>query len=124
MSFLLDTHVLLWLLGDEPIDPVVRGQLADRANLVMVSSASVWEISVKAALGRIAFDGSIEDAIDGVGFEPLPITAAHAERAGGLPAHHRDPFDRMLVAQAQIEGLTLVSRDGVFSAYEVALLRC
>ena len=92
-------------------------------NLAFVSAASVWEAETKVAIGklRIHFDPET-DPLDH-GFEPLSITLAHAAAAGRLPLHHRDPWDRVLIAQAQVEGLTLVSRDPVFDRFSVAVLR-
>ena len=124
MNLLLDTHVLLWWLAGDPIAREVRDRIADPETLVVVSAASVWEIAIKQALGKIRFDGSMVDHVERVRFEPLPMSLAHAERAGHLPPHHRDPFDRMLIAQAQLEGLTVVTRDSVFDAYEVDVLSC
>ena len=94
------------------------------AALVAVSAASVWEIAIKLALGKLRLKGSIAGHVQDAGFEPLAITFDHAERAGRLPDHHRDPFDRMLIAQAQSEGLTIVTRDAAFDAYEVETLSC
>jgi PIN domain nuclease of toxin-antitoxin system len=124
VSLLLDSHVLLWWLADEPIGAEAAGRIGDPSTLVAVSAATAWEITIKAALGKLRFEGSIVDSISSGGFEPLPISLRHAERAGGLPLLHRDPFDRMLIAQAQAEGLTLVTRDPVFDAYEVDVLPC
>lgn len=91
---------------------------------MVVSAATVWEISIKAALGKIRVDGPIMKHVENSGFEPLAISYRHAEQAGCLPLHHHDPFDRMLVAQARAEGLTLVSRDPAFDLYDVKVLRC
>lgn len=124
MNLLLDTHALLWWLADARIEPGVRARIIDPATLVAVSAASVWEITIKHAADKLQFDGSILDHVQGSGFEPLPISLEHAERAGRLPPHHRDPFDRMLIAQAQAEGLVLVARDSAFDAYDVEVLRC
>ncbi len=124
MNLLLDTHALLWWLADEPMAADAYERIGDPRVLVAVSSVSVWEISMKRAAGRLRFEGSLADHLSGAMFEPLPISLEHAERAGALPPHHRDPFDRMLVAQAQAEQLTLVSRDPAFEAYEVDVLRC
>lgn len=124
MSLLLDTHTFLWWLGGDPMAEDVTAEIADPATLVAVSSASVWEISVKAALGKLRFSGSIADQVSASGFEPLPISLAHAERAGALPGRHRDPFDRMLVAQAQLERLTIVTRDSAFASYDVRVRAC
>lgn len=122
MNLLLDTHVLLWWVAGEPLDPKAGEQIADPANLVCVSAASVWEISIKQALGKLHLAGDI-DAILAEDFEPVPITFDDARLAGSLPEHHRDPFDRMLVAQAQARELVLVSRDSALEPYEVPILR-
>lgn len=124
MSLLLDTHVLLWWLAGEPMGEEATTRIADPGVLVVVSAASVWEVAIKAALGKARVEGSIREHVERAGFEPLPISLGHAERAGGLPPHHRDPFDRMLVAQAQAESLTLVTRDAVFGSYQVEVLAC
>jgi PIN domain nuclease of toxin-antitoxin system len=124
VSLLLDTHALLWWLAGEPIEADAQARIADPTTLVAVSAASAWEISIRRALGKLRMKGSIADHVEAAGFEPLPIALAHAERAGSLPEHHRDPFDRMLIAQAQIEGLTIVTRDAVFDAYDVPTQRC
>jgi PIN domain nuclease of toxin-antitoxin system len=124
VNLLLDTHVLLWWFADAPMDADVSARIADPDVLVAVSAASVWEIAIKRALGKLRMEGSIVGHVASGGFEPLTMSPEHAERAGDLPAHHRDPFDRMLVAQAQAEGLVLVARDPAFDAYEVEVLRC
>ncbi len=124
MNLLLDTHALLWWLAAAPMTAESRARIADPDALVAVSSASIWEISIKRAAGRLRFQGAMTDHLAAGAFEPLPISLEHAERAGGLPPHHRDPFDRMLVAQAQAEQLTLVSRDAAFDGYDVDVLRC
>ena len=124
MKLLLDTHTVLWWLADAELAEEALDAIADPGNLVLVSAASVWEASLKASLGKLDVPESIEVAFADDGFEPLPIDFRHAERAGGLPGHHRDPFDRMLIAQAQIEDLTIVTRDRAFAPYEVAVLGC
>lgn len=121
---LLDTHVLLVWLAAEEISREAADAIAEPSNTVTVSAASIWEIAIKRQIGKLRFDGSPADEVRHAGFDHLSITAAHAEAAGDLPFHHRDPFDRMLVAQAQAEGLTLVSRDAVFDRYDVRLLSC
>lgn len=123
-QLLLDTAPLLWWLAGAPLDPGAAERIANPAALVVVSAASVWEIAIKGHLGKLRFPGSAADEARSAGFEHLAITAAHAERAGELALHHRDPFDRMLVAQAELEGLTLVTRDRAFAAYEVTTLSC
>lgn len=124
MNLLLDTHALLWWLADAPMTDEARERIASPAAIVAVSAASIWEAEIKRAAGKLRVDGSLPSHVRAAGFEPLPITLDHAERAGTLPAHHRDPFDRMLIAQAQAEGLTLVTRDPAFAAYEVSVLTC
>lgn len=122
MRLLLDTHALLWWLADEGLTAKARNAIADPANLVAVSAASAWEISVKKALGKLAAPDDLERQVEAGGFLPLPINIAHAVAAGQLVRHHEDPFDRMLIAQAFAEGLTIVTRDKRFEDYGVALL--
>ena len=122
MRLLLDTHALLWWLADEGLSESARGLIADPDNQVAVSAASAWEISIKKALGKLAAPDDLEQQVAENGFDPLPITIAHGIAAGALPRHHEDPFDRMLIAQARAEGLTIVTRDSRFKAYDVALL--
>jgi PIN domain nuclease of toxin-antitoxin system len=119
---LLDTHVFLWWRADPSrLTPAVR-QLIATAEIVFVSAASAWEAAIKASTGRLDLPDTIEAGVLASGFERLLITFSHAERAAGLPAHHRDPFDRMLVAQAQAEGLTLVTHDRLLAPYDVEIL--
>ena len=122
MRLLLDTHALLWWLADEGLTTEARDAIANPANLVAVSAASAWEISIKKALGKLAAPDDLEQQVQTGGFLPLPISIAHGVAAGQLPYHHEDPFDRMLIAQAHIEGLTIVTRDKRFDVYGVALL--
>lgn len=89
-----------------------------------MSAASIWEAEIRRAIGKLRIEGSLARYALDAGFEPLAIGLDHAERAGALPPHHRDPFDRMLVAQAQLENLTIVTRDPAFDAYDVAVLAC
>lgn len=122
MRLLLDTHVFLWWrANDRRLGAAVRAAVAE-ADLVFVSAATAWEAAIKASLGRLRYPDTIEAGVDASGFEKLPISLVHAERAGRLPPHHADPFDRMLVAQAQSEDLTLVTRDPSLASYEVKLL--
>ncbi len=102
----------------------MRDRIADATVPVTVSAATAWEISMKCATGKLRFEGPLGPLVEADGFSSLPITFEHAERAGSLPLHHRDPFDRMLVAQAQLEGLTVVTRDRAFDRYDVSVLRC
>ncbi len=124
MRVLLDTHALLWWLdGDPHLSRRARAAIAAADNDVLVSAASAWEISTKVRLGKLP--GAVEVAAELAAilrqqdFEPLPIAITHALRAGNLPGPHRDPFDRMLIAQAQAEDLALVSNQRVFDAYGV-----
>ena len=127
MRLLLDTHVLLWWLdGDERLIPTARSLVADENNEIFVSAASAWEISTKVRIGKLP--GAVEVAarlpqiIVSQGFKALSITIDHALRAGALPGPHRDPFDRMLAAQAQAENVPIVSKDGIFDTYAVVRL--
>ncbi len=119
---LLDTHVFLWWRGEpSKLSSKVRSSIAT-ADIVFVSAVSAWEAAIKTSLGRLELPDTIEAGVLASGFEKLVITFSHAERAGNLPPHHRDPFDRMLVAQAQAEGLTLVTHDRLLEPYEVEIL--
>jgi PIN domain nuclease of toxin-antitoxin system len=119
VRLLLDTHVLLWWLADDRhLSKEARTMIANGNNQLLVSAASIWEIAIKAGLGRINIElDDLEDAIVKSGFQPLPIAVQHAIRVGRLPDVHRDPFDRMLVAQASIEELRLITHDRVFERY-------
>ena len=120
MNLLLDTHVLLWwLANDERLGAKARRAISSRDDLVVASSASIWEIAIKRAAGKLDAPGDLLDVIGGEGFEALAITFEHAMEAGALPRHHADPFDRMLVAQARIERLVIVTADRRLSRYEV-----
>ena len=122
MKLLIDTHILLWWLDDDPAIPLwAASVIADQEHAVLVSAASVWEISIKRANGRLEAPDDLLSAVAD-DFATLPMTAEHAMAAGRLPPHHADPFDRMLIAQARVEGLTLVSVDRRFADYDVALL--
>lgn len=120
MNLLLDTHVVLWaLVQPDLLRDDVRVLIADPAHAVHVSAATVWEVEIKRAVGKLsAPDGFAAECADR-GFDGLPIDLVHAERAGRLPPHHSDPFDRMLIAQAIEDDLVLVSDDRAFDAYDV-----
>ena len=122
MRLLLDTNALLWWLADEGLAAEARDAIADPENLVAVSAVSAWEISIKKALGKLVAPDDLEHQIQAGGFTPLPITITHGVAAGQLERHHDDPFDRMLIAQALTEGLTVITRDKRFNDYSVALL--
>ena len=121
---LLDTHILIWWTEDSPLlGSNVREMIADPSSELFVSAASVWEIAIKRALGKLSFPQNIGDTIRREGFKELPLTSFHAEQAGGLPRHHGDLFDRMLVAQAQAEGLAIVTEDPIIARYGVRTIR-
>ncbi len=120
MKLLLDTHAFLWWNGgDLQLPAQFREAIALPSNEVFVSAASVWEIAIKRGSGKIMFDQPIVKAILGHGFRTLAISAEHTEWAGDLPVLHRDPFDRLLVAQAHLEGLTLITVDSHILTYQV-----
>ncbi len=123
LRLLLDSHALLWWLEES-------GELSDRAyaairaadNEVAVSAVTAWEIEIKRAAGKLRAPFELRERLEADGFAPLAISVDHAIAAGRLPPHHRDTFDRMLVAQAQLERLTVVTRDPVFTRYGVPVL--
>jgi PIN domain nuclease of toxin-antitoxin system len=123
VNLLLDTHILLWWLGDDPtLSTSARAAIADGEHLVFVSAASIWEIRIKEALGKLTIPANFQKVLEQQPFVALDITVEHAHTLATLPRHHRDPFDRMLVAQAVVENLTLVSRDGQIPKYPVRVL--
>ncbi len=122
MRLLLDTHALLWWLdGDRRLSQRVRRLIDNDDTTVLVSAASAWEICTKFRLGKLpgaaAVAADVQGCLDSQGFVSLPITVGHAQRAGSLPGPHRDPFDRVLIAQSQAEDLPLVTVDPVFGLY-------
>jgi PIN domain nuclease of toxin-antitoxin system len=120
MTLLLDTHVLLWWLGDpEQLSRSAKKAIQDGSNRVYVSAAVAWEIAIKKSLGKLDAPDDLEEMMDANRFIPLPVTIAHALSVLSLPNHHRDPIDRMLVAQALHEGLRLVTRDREIAKYPV-----
>ena len=122
MSLLLDTHVVLWWLTDDPtLSDDIKARL-DHEPHVYVSAATIWEVAIKQAAGKLLEPSALPERIRDSGFTPLPIGFEHAIAAGHLPQIHRDPFDRMLIAQAQCEDLTLVTRDPHCQKYDVAVL--
>jgi PIN domain nuclease of toxin-antitoxin system len=120
VRLLLDTHALVWWDNDR-LPRRVAASIRD-ADAVYVSAVTAWEIAIKSALGKIVARGTVAEAIADYRFSPLPITVDHADGVRALPLRHRDPFDRLLVVQAQLEQLTLVTRDPVFAAYDVKTL--
>ncbi|MBN2496668.1 MAG: type II toxin-antitoxin system VapC family toxin [Deltaproteobacteria bacterium] len=119
---LLDTHVFLWWRCDAARLSQEARQIISRADLVFVSAASAWEAAIKSALGRLRLPGSFASGVEDSGFEKLPIGFSHAEAVATLPLHHRDPFDRLLLAQAWCEGLTLVTHDRRLEPYGLPIL--
>ena len=121
MNLLLDTHVVLWWLAGSEIGSAASTAIADPENVVLVSAASIWEMSIKSASGKLTVDGDILGSV-AAEFDSLDISFEHALAAGALPLHHRDPFDRMLISQAVVEELTVVTRDPAFELYDVDVL--
>ena len=123
MRYLIDTHAFLWFAADDPqLSRRARAVFADPAQECFLSAASVWEMAIKASLGKLVLDTSLEQLVRGGvarGVRLLDVTAAHAYHVERLPFHHRDPFDRLLVAQAAHEGLHVITADAQFDAYPV-----
>jgi PIN domain nuclease of toxin-antitoxin system len=121
---LVDTHVLLWLLlGErEAISERAEDALTDERHALSISAVSVWEIAVKRSIGKLVIGDAWPVALTALGFDPMPVTAMHAAQVERLPRHHRDPFDRMLLAQATVEGHALVSADPRMSNYDVEVI--
>lgn len=122
-KIILDTHVFIWWLDDDPkLGPKASELIEDENNQVCVSVASVWEISIKRKAEKLNFEYDIGKIIVEQGFTLLDISAFHAELAGNLPEHHKDPFDRMIIAQAQAEGMEIMTKDRQFPAYNTRLI--
>ena len=123
MKVLLDTHALLWWLAeDETLSIKARQVIASPKTTVYVSAASAWEIAIKKAIGKLQAPDDLVAALSANRFQHLPVTIEHALYAGALPRHHDDPFDRMLVAQALLEKLTIITRDKSIPAYNPAVI--
>lgn len=121
---MLDTHVLLWWLDDRSlIHGAARDLIADPRRPVFVSAAAVWEITIKRQIGKLEAPDDLEVALEQERFQQLPIAARHALAVADLPLIHRDPFDRIQIAQARLEGLTIVTRDRWIARYDVSCLR-
>ena len=123
MSLLLDTHVALWAISG---DATLGADFLDRLRRdpdIFLSPVSLWEITIKQTAGKLAGPPDLAERVRDMGFRELPVTHGHAIAAGRLPPHHRDPFDRMLVAQAASEDMTLVSRDASIALYDVDILK-
>jgi len=123
MNLLLDTHALIWVFSQNPrLSQAAIEAIRDGSNLVFVSAATAWEIVIKKALGKLKVPGNYQEGLQRYRFTPLSITTEHALAVEQLPPYHKDPFDRMLIAQAQIERLTLVTRDPNMKAYGVPII--
>ena len=127
MALLLDTHAFLWWLGGDPqLSSVATAAIKEKTEAVFVSAASVWEISTKHRIGKLpgahAIAGDLDGAIARHGFQGLAVSTRHAQMAGSMPGSHRDPFDRMLIAQSILENLALVSNERLFDAFGVRRL--
>lgn len=123
MIVLLDTHALIWSIEDSPrLSAAARAIIEDTGNVVLASATSAWEISIKKALGRLAAPDDLEAAIEAAGFTKRTITFADAHRVSALPALHNDPFDRMLVAQALVDGVPMISCDPLVARYPVQII--
>ena len=123
MRLLLDTNVFLWWQWqDRRLPAIAREAIEDQESDIAVSAITVWEVCIKRQIGKLDFEGSPTRACKEAGFVLLDVTAVHAEVAGDLPRHHGDPFDRMLIAQATVEGMVLVTQDRQFLLYGVPLL--
>lgn len=123
MKILLDTHVLVWWMFDaKELTKHFREHIANPANLIFVSAATVWELRIKSALGKINLPNDFVSILETEKFENLSVTWRHADAVKSLPMHHHDPFDRMLIAQAQMESLALMSHDAMIAKYDVAVI--
>lgn len=124
MNLLLDTHALLWWLDANPLlSEKAKSYIADGANLVFVSAVVIWEIRIKQELGKLEIPSNFRQVLNQQPFEMLAITAEHAHAVGNLPAIHRDPFDRMLIAQAKVEGFAIVTRDSFVQQYKIKAIQ-
>jgi PIN domain nuclease of toxin-antitoxin system len=123
MNCLLDTHVLLWWLNDDqPLSTKSIATISNGRNVIFVSAVTIWEIQIKHAIGKLELPDNFRDSLQQGSFEYLDVTPTHAFAVGQLPMHHRDPFGRMLIAQAQVENLTIITRDAQFQHYSVSLI--
>ena len=122
MKLLLDTQIVLWALADDARLRAAARVAMQEADELLVSAVSIWEVSIKSSLGKLRAPADLVEIVRRTGMHPLPITWEHAASAGLLPPHHSDPFDRLLIAQAQIERLRILTEDRAFAAYEVDLV--
>jgi len=123
VRLLIDTHILLWA-DERPrlIAATLRAAMRDPTNEIVVSAATIWEIAIKRAIGKLHFDRPIVSAVLALGFEIMPVAGLHAEHAGSLPPHHNDPFDRLIIAQACLEGMVLGTQDRRMQPYGIVAL--
>ena len=125
MQLLLDTHTLIWWLANNPtLSNKAKDAIADPDNIIFVSAASAWEIAIKKSIGKLQTPNDLAMQIEAKGFVPLSIDLHHALTVESLPWHHQDPFDRILIAQAIYEHLTIITRDRKFNVYEIDLIKC
>src|SRR4051812_43506517 len=123
LKLLLDTHAALWWLSDDAqVGPTAALELADSRNVVLLSAVAVWEVAIKSSLGKLDAPSRFAQTLLEGGALPLAISVEHAERVGQLPWHHRDPFDRLLVVQATVEGAVVVTNDAKIAAYGVPVV--
>ncbi len=120
--YLIDTHVLLWALADDPRLSTPQRTILQRGEGLIVSSATIWEIAIKRGLGKLKLDGDIVETVRTHNIPFLPVSELHAARTERLVDHHRDPFDRLLIAQAQVENLVILTSDPAFAQYDVELV--
>ena len=123
MNLLLDTHTVLWWLSDDPaLSETARAAIADPENTVFLSAVVVWEIRIKQRIGKLDLPDDFGEVLERQRFAELPVTVDHAHTITELPAVHRDPFDRMLVAQAMVEHMAIVTRDQLIAEYDVGVI--
>ncbi|MGH7087770.1 MAG: type II toxin-antitoxin system VapC family toxin [Stellaceae bacterium] len=123
MRLLLDTHAFLWWMEEShALGAAAQAAISDPENNILISIASLWELTIKRALGKLTFPADLESVLREEGFSVLPITFAHLRQLGSLPLLHRDPFDRMLIAQAQAESIPITTADGKFAPYGVTTI--
>lgn len=123
MNLILDTHIILWWMDDNDLLPQkYRLAIEDINNICFVSAASVWEISIKSAIGKLDIPDNYLEVLLDQNFEEIPVSLKHAKKVCHLPMHHKDPFDRLLIAQAIIEDLTILSVDKIIPEYDVKIL--
>lgn len=127
MAYLLDTHIFLWWIADDPrLPPSLRDLLADPGNTLFFSAASAWEMAIKAQIGKLEVEGDpatfLAKHLQANAMNTMPVQISHAVQVFNLPLHHRDPFDRLLIAQSQVEGLPILSTDPLIRLYDVEVV--